>query len=694
MTLPTSRPRRRTTVPDALEGSPDAPTLYSRAGAMTVLDGSDRHPSDAELFALAGRSAPRGASQPGEAPGTRLGTQATIRRALTALAGGTDYVPDVPGSHVKQGTGSVLEPVAASRIIPEESERLANMVERGEIVPPPYDQRTLIAAYEESDTLPPVIEAMATGTSGNGLEISPTYPKTAEDGTALPPPSAADQQRDDLELFLAALAPRVGLSRLMHQVDTDTEISGNGYVEVVRDDNGLPAGIYHLPAYTMRLGPEGDPIEVRIAIRHPRTNAIVQLRRFERMRCYVQVRGDQVRYFKAYGDPRHLNRFTGQYRTPAAGPWGPDPKTGTARDASEVFHVCIYNPRSSYGTPRWIGALPHARSGRSAAELLVRWFDGAPIGAKLLLIAGGSVKEGVLEGALDQIDAMARGEENAFSIVSIEAQTDPAAATDQLSETSGQRSAISLHDLAFIPPEGVYRGEGNMIDGARKRIRSQFRLGPIHTGESDDYSHAAASAATAQAENSVFVPLRNQRWNPLLASLVVERGINLYEVKVKGANTTDHAEIAKGIAGIVSGGGASPNQLIRLMNQLTGQSQPLITEPWGDRPLLLTQSLLTLKIDPNAPLGEALETAKAEAAEQAEKIATGQAGGPPAGPGAADGSNDEVPEDVATRVLLAAHAAAEAGGDVGAAIMRVVNASATLRARRAVAVELDDLAGR
>lgn len=688
MMTPPPRRRRALKTPDALEGSPDAPTLYSRAGALTVLDGSDRHPTDAELFALAGRSAP---GRAGEATGgARLGTHAQIRRAMTALAGGTDYVPDVPGSHVKPGKGSVLEPVAASRIIPEESERLASLVERGEIMPPPYDQRMLVAAYEESDTLPPVIEAMATGTSGHGLQIDPTYPKTAEDGTALPPPAGADTQRDDLELFLAALAPRVGLATLMHRVDTDCEITGNGYVEVVRDSKGRPAALHHLPAYTMRLGPESEPIEVQIPVRHPRTNAIVQLLRYERMRTFVQVRGDQVRYFKAYGDPRHLNRFTGQYRPASAGPWGTDPRSGTALDASEIAHLTIYNPRSSYGAPRWIGAMPHARSGRSAAELLVRWFDGAPIGAKLLLTSGGSVKEGSLDAALDQVDAVARGEENAFTIVSIEAQTDPAASGDMLSETSGQRSSVTVQDLAFVPPEGVYKGDGNMIDGARKRLRSQFRLGPIHTGESDDYSHAAASAATAQAENSVFVPLRNQRWNPFLAMLIVERGINLYAVTVKGANTTDHAEIAKGIAGIVAGGGASPNQLIRLMNTITGQSQALITEPWGDRPMALTQALLGLKIDPNLPLGEALATAKEEAAAQAEAIAAGQG---PAPGGAAQGDGNNAPPDVAMRVLLAAHAAAQAGDDVGASIVRALGADAELRARRATEAELAAVLG-
>ena len=123
--------------------------------------------------------------------------------------------------------------------------------------------------------------------------------------------------------------------------------------------------------------------------------------------------------------------------------------------------------------------------------------------------------------------------------------------------------------------------------------------------------------------------------------------------------SSDDAEKLSGMKPLIDGGGASPNALIRLANELTGQSQALIAEPWGERPLALTTALLAMGADPNAPLSDVVAVAEAKRVEAAAVAAAA----------AEAAANPQTPPDQA-EVAVAAKAAAEEAVGIALGVIR------------------------
>ena len=503
----------------------------------------------------------------------------------------------VPGS---QG-GSTVPMVSASRQIRRQEDQWTDMIGRGVVLPPPYDLGKLIAIVEESDALPVLIRAMATNLTGYGFEAVPLFPTKADDGAPLDPPAEALAEKEALDLFLGSACLDDGLEGTHQKVDQDVETIGNGYLEVLRDLEGTVREMKHVRGYTVRLGQLSQPIAVEQPFRHPTTGQLVTLRRWRRFRTYLQLDANQVVHFKQFGDPRHINWKTGEY---SLEPWGTD-ENGNSLDGTEILHRALYSCHSEYGVPRWVGATPHALAGRSAAELIVSWFSGAPIGAKLAMVAGGSWTTKSMERAVGKIDSMARGRENAWSLVFLEAEA--IANKDIMDESTPSPPRMGLEDLAYELPETLYSGPDSLLAVGFRAIARMFQLPPIYWGGSDDFSRAAANTARAAAEEQVFVPERRTRWLQWWNSeLLPSMGINYWGIKLRGANTSDDAEDAKGIGGFIEGGGATPNMLITWWNEMRGTDTPLIAEPWGDRPLKLTELLVQNGLDPNMPLADVL----------------------------------------------------------------------------------------
>lgn len=541
-----------------------------------------------------------------------------VARKLFQIPG--DYNDPVPpGGGLPGGAGPGGRPdVAASRRIPQTAQAWQGLVASGHVLSPPYDPWHLVGAVEESSDLRSSIEAYATNLGGFGIELEPLFPTTDDDGNPIDPPPEAEEQRHRVQLFLAACNLDLeGWGGVQWCVDYDTETVGNGYMEVLRGLDGQPAAVEHLPGYTMRLGPESSPVLTEVPFVDPATGQLITLLRYRRFRAFVQVRDGITRYFKSWGDPRFLNWRTGQY---SEIPWPVDPRLGDL-NATEVLHFKVYCPYSDYGVPRWIGAQQHSSAATSAAKLINDWFDKAPIGLKLAIVSGGTFAPDSIKKALGQINAHVRGRDAAWTIAEIAATTD---ARDPIDDTREQPPRVLFEDAAFEVPEALYRGEDSLIDKGAERAARPFRLPPVYYGRAQDHTRASVNGARATAEEQIFVPLRARRWASRLNNqLLPTMGVNLWRARYRGANTTDDTEAAKSLAPFVQGGGASPNTLIKLLSELSGLELDRIPEPWGDRPMALTELLLGRGLDPNRPLAElAAEVAAAE--EQAREEARAQ----------------------------------------------------------------------
>lgn len=530
-----------------------------------------------------------------------------------------------PGEVPSEGTpkehprvqGSVLPVVAASRRVEQTAGKWAGLIDKGQVIAPPYDPFELVCAVEESDTLPQAISAMATNVGGFGYELVPLFKTTDPDtGDKLPPPPEAESERAVLELFLASCNLELGLAGLLELADTDCETIGWATIEVLRNAAGEVAAFEHVPAYTMRLGRTLPRVLVECPFRHPTTGKLVTIPRWRTFRLLVQQQAGRVVYFKSYGDPRHVNSATGEVQATA---WGTD-EQGNDLNATEVIYRRIYAPHTPYGVPRWVGGSPHVRAGREAAELLVDWFLNAPIGMKLALVAGGTFKADSLADAMDKIDNGSRGSDHAWSLVTLEAESDSTG--DPLADEGKDRPpSLALEDVTYEVPPSLYFGDGNLIDGSHRRIRRMFKLPAIYFGDSEAESNrAAADTARAVAEEQVFRPLRRLRWETLFNSeLLPSMGVNFWSVRLLGAVTGDNEAAFRGLGPFNEGGGTSVNSLRRVFAETVGlESAALINEPWADKPLTLVIELVKLGLDPNKSMTDLAADVQAKADEAAQ----------------------------------------------------------------------------
>lgn len=550
---------------------------------------------------------------------------------------GPEHLPD----------GSVLPVIAASRQVPQ-ADGWGTLEKLGAVLPPPYNPWTLVCAVEESDALPIGISAMAVNIGGFGYELEPLFPtEDPETGEPLKPPPEAIEERKRLALFLASANIELGFTGLLELVDRDVETIGWGTIEVLRNADGQLAALEHLPAYSVRLGRLSAPVLCDMPFRHPETGEVVVLRRWRRFRTYVQIRDGVPVYFKQYGDPRRLNWKTGEYKDASSPPF--QAEGGNDMNATEVIFRRIYSPHTPYGVPRWIGAMTWVRSGRSAGELICDWFLNAPIGAKLAMVAGGSWKQASLAAAVDKIDHASRGKDAAWSLITLEAETDQG--SDPLEDTRDAPPRIALEDLTYALPADLYKGPDSLAAVAHQRVRRMFALGAIYFGDSEAESNqAAADTARSLGEEQVFRPIRSLRWEVLFNhEILPSMGVNWWRMRLRGSMTGDNEATFRGLGPFNEGGGTTPNTLIKLFAETTGTKGQKIGEVWGDRPLVLTMKLIEKGINPNLPLEEAMselqkrEEAAAQRLADQRQASLGAGGKPPGAPGAPGGKGKGPP---------------------------------------------------
>jgi len=511
----------------------------------------------------------------------------------------------------------VLPEIEPSRVSRTTAANAESLFERGALEAQRYSKPDLVLHYEHSDILGPAIAAMTNNITGLGYELIPLFPKEDEEGNPLKPPPEADQEKNELELFLSTCFVDenggMGIALLTHRVDLDVEVTGDGYIEVLRNSMGKIAAFEHIQAATMLHGTPSDLIAVQIPVRHPTTGKLVAVQRYKRFRAFCQVTANGIRWFKAFGDPRHINWRTGAFRND---PW-PAAEDGSDLNGTEVLHFANYFPEGSYGVPSWVGASPHIRAGRSAAELMPRWFAKAPIGLKVAMIAGGTWKQASLKQFMAKLEGTdsIRGERQSFSVLVLEAETDTS--MDSLNGTKDAAPRMAMEDITWEVPEAIYHGKDSLIATSRQAVARMFRLSPIFYGDTESYNRETADTALSVTEDQVFRPIRQLRWEtPLNTRLLPEMGVNYWTLRFKSLAAVNYRQ-AQVVGQVVQGGGASPNQLIRLWNELTGLETPLIKEKWGDKPLELVTQMLDKSMDPNGSITDAIQNATAQAEEQA-----------------------------------------------------------------------------
>lgn len=454
------------------------------------------------------------------------------------------------------------------------------------LIEPPYTPGDLAGMPENNNVLLPLITAIKTNVVGFGYSF-----KYRVDINSDETPDAVKKQAKEewtkLENFYRNCSFDEDLTYILQDMLDDRERIGYGALEVVQSAKGEPIAINHIPAQTLRISklhPDVQEIAVNVIDVEGKKTTVRHQKRFRRFCQKLESDNSKV-WFKEFGDPRRMDCTTGTFEIEYDGE-GNEVRTEILpeNEASSIIYYPIKVPYTPYGLPRWMGNLMSIQGSRLSEELNYNYFTNGKHIPLAILVNNGMLTESSIDKLTEYADQI-KGVDNAHGFLILEAEgfTDG----DELSEeTKTSKVDIKMEKLT----EALQQDElfQNYDSNNRDKIRAAYRLPPIYTGESKDYTRATADTARGIAEEQIFQPERKKladRLNRLVNPLL---GVQLVEVYFKGPDVTNKKDLAEAVNYYNKTGALTPNMLIQAVSDLLGTEFEPFDSEWGDVPMEMT----------------------------------------------------------------------------------------------------------
>lgn len=424
---------------------------------------------------------------------------------------------------------------------------------------PPYDLKTLDRLSQENNALGPCVEAMVTNVDGTGFDILRDAPGSDKDDGQNDDPAATEL----LEFFdepwpgESFITQRKAMRRDIHRI-------GNAYLEVLR--NAQDEIVFTRPADSkmMRLIKLDEAQTYPVTVRRKGRDVTLNLQ--QRFRRFVQiVNGVHLRYFKEFGCPIDLDKYTGAWAKKGE-------RLNAQRRATEIIHFTdLPDATSPYGVPRWISQLPSVLGSRKAEEFNMEFFDNGGVPPVLIILQGG---------------VLASESRRAF-----ETNTGGPAQQKQrvrIIEMEPSGGSIDNPGTAKVTVErfGAERQNDSMFEKYDERceirVRRGFRLPPIFVGQASDYSFATAFASYTVAEAQVFRPEREEFDEIMSVKVLPAMGYPGYRMASRPMQIMDATMKLNGITLASNTGYVSPKEVVDAVNETVGTSlqvSPTIQRP-------------------------------------------------------------------------------------------------------------------
>lgn len=484
-------------------------------------------------------------------------------------------------------------------------------------IEPPYSPGTLMAMLEHSNSLRQNIDAYVTNIDGFGHRFEPCIDLHSDEVRKLvqnalwvqrqhlqPDPAVEDpnaqaalptdedvdnaveelreQMRAEkarLQAFFDNASLEMSFEQLRMRMRTDKEVLGNGFWEVLRDDEGNLAEFGYVSGFTVRMMPlDSRPTELTVRIRE----GIFSFRNItvrRRMRRFVQVFESQTVYFKEFGDPRLISAKSGKAY----------PNVETMREqepgavpATELLHFRIPNARSAYGVPRWIGNLLAVLGSRQAEEVNFTYFENKSVPPLALLVSGGRVTEDTVTRIRDFIENEIKGKKNFHKLLVLEAESP----FSQTAEHSG-RMKLELKPLTAAQHNDALfqKYDERNID----KVGMSFRLPRMLRGDIRDFNRSTAEAALEFAEMQVFGPEREDFDFIMNRKVLPQLGIRFWKFKSLAPNTNNPVDMTEMVSRLTEAGVLVPQEAREITEGIFNRELRRIDAPWVRQPLTLTQ---------------------------------------------------------------------------------------------------------
>lgn len=437
------------------------------------------------------------------------------------------------------------------------------------VLEPPFNMNALLRMPRENNMLRQCIDAMVTNVEGHGWRLE----FVGQEGQEETP--AAKAEKIALENLLDVPNDDHSLQELRERVRRDLEHTGNGYIEVGRDQRGRVTFVAHLPAHLVRLTVKDvEPVPVRVTM--PREGEAAEQTVTKTFRRFVQLVGTRRVFFKEYGDPRPINPSTGRV----------DVGLPIEQQATEVVHLTQYAPGTPYGVPRWINQMPAILGSRQAELTNLDFFKENAIPAMALLVSGGMVTQSTIDEVEEQFKAV-QGRRSMNRLLVIEAHGDE--------EAASQDGTIPAPRLELKPLQNDRQKDAlfqTYDHNNMSKIRSAFRLPPIFVGLAQDYTHATAKTSFEVAESQVFGPERARMDDVWNSKVLGTYNPQFWAFRSLPPRISDPTDVISAVTSFNEVGALTPNVAIGLANDFFDLEIPSVEAAWGDLPFSLVESLV------------------------------------------------------------------------------------------------------
>ncbi|HFK1428019.1 MULTISPECIES: phage portal protein [Bacillus cereus group] len=394
-----------------------------------------------------------------------------------------------------------------------------------DIIEPPYRIEDLQQIRENSTILGQCIDAYKRNIAGFGHEMK--YKQQDDKET---PEMKTEWSLVDTEIIPLFSFDKPFKEILETAID-DKETTGNGYIEVIRNLEGKPAELINmLPQYMRVTRKDNKPQDVTYLVNGK------EIKRKKIFRRYVQRVGAVDTYFKEFGDPRFLNKETGEFSEVSLG----------EKNATEVIHLKIGN--GPYGIPRWVSHVVHMVGARKAEELNLRYFkQGRHIPMAILL------KNGILseesEAALTDYVSNVEGEDNQYKYLVLQAESDEEGIVGE----ARPNIDIELKSLADILQKDALFLEYD--EKSRQKVQTAFRLPDVYVGYIRDFNRATAESVREITEEQVFEPERSALEYIINNVLLLPYGLKHVYVNLRKSEISNTEDMVKTIEVLADKGG-------------------------------------------------------------------------------------------------------------------------------------------
>ncbi len=426
------------------------------------------------------------------------------------------------------------------------------------------DMRGLKALVDNSTIIPQCIRAYKNNIAGFGIGV-----RYKEDYKGEENPEMEAEFEQALQI-IELLNMDHDTKELFEQAIVNRETYGVAYMEVIRDMSGNTvevAPIENVPSFE-----KSRPLEPYVDVKYIHNGT--ELTRKKRFCKYRQTVGGKTVYFKEIGDPRVMNKTTGEYQE--------DKETILIPyRANEIIE--FKTGGGPYGEVRWIGQVLGIDGSRKAEALNNRYFEEGRHTPMMIMIKNGTLTEDSWTKLQEYMNGIkgAAGQ-HAFMVLETE---NGETSTDF---DDARPPDIEIKDMAAMLQKDELFQE--YLDNSRRRIQSAFQLPDLYVAYTTDFNRATAQTAQEVTEKQVFQPERRSLAWIINNKLLAGYNFKYVEAYFLEPQTTNPDDVSKILNITERAGGLSPNKAKEITYSMLGAEAEPYEGDWGETPLALQKN--------------------------------------------------------------------------------------------------------